>query len=123
LFNPQSLLDPVTGQMLPMHQWPPDAAAAIGSFDVEKRVVYKKDEVFEEITTFKPRAVPKIDALKLLGQYFKLFADRHELTGADGQPLAAPSFGVSFPSGFPGAASSARPEDNATVEPLAADTE
>lgn len=103
-FNPKSLLNAETGELLPMHEWPDDAAAAIIGCDVEQLFVGKGEARQHVGNVSKPRAAPKVEAIKLLMQYQKMLVEKHEHAGPGGKPLAPPSFHITFPDGGPGCA-------------------
>lgn len=103
-FNPKALLDPATGDLLPMHEWPDDAAAAIIGCDIEALYEGSGKDRVRIGNVLKPRAAPKVEAIKLLMQYQKMLVEKHEHAGPGGKPLAPPMIGITFADGGPGSA-------------------
>ncbi|MHB8815014.1 MAG: terminase small subunit [Steroidobacteraceae bacterium] len=87
-FNPKRLLGP-DGNFLPLHEWPDDAAAAIAGLDIEEIWTGVGEERKLIGRVLKPRAAPKVEAARLLGQHLKAFTEKHEHTGKDGEALPA----------------------------------
>jgi len=82
LLDPADLFDE-TGAMRPLKDVPRETRAALSALDVEE---VRLDGV--SIGQVKKlRMHSKVEALKLLGQYLKLFAERVEHTGRDGGPI------------------------------------
>jgi len=73
------------GNLLPIHDMPEDVARAIGGFDVS--TYREKGEDGGEETTKKVKFIDKRGALQDLGKYLKMFVDRMEHTGKDGETL------------------------------------
>lgn len=67
------------GRLLPVQQWPDEAAACVASIEVVTKTIPGSDPV-EVVYVHKIRMWDKPVALKLLGQYRKLFTDRCEHT-------------------------------------------
>ncbi len=65
----------------------PAARAAIQAIDCEELLVGKGEQRRPFAVVRKLRTHSKVEALKLLGQYLKLFVERHEHTGKDGAPI------------------------------------
>jgi len=101
-FNPKALLNAETGELLPVHEWPDDAAAAIIGCDIEQLFAGKGKDREAIGQVVKPRAAPKVEALKLLMQYQKMLVEKHEHSGPGGKPLAPPMIGITFADGGPG---------------------
>lgn len=72
-----------TGQLIPVHELPRHIAAAIS--EVTEKVIGSIGE--QEVLERKYKLIDKKGSLELLGRNLKLFTDKTELTGADGQPL------------------------------------
>lgn len=90
--NPKRLLD-ANGNLLPMKDWPDDAAATVIGFDHEELFSGQGENRTRVGIVLKPRFANKNDALKLLMQHQKLLVEKHELTGKDGQQLpTGPTF-------------------------------
>lgn len=100
-FNPKRLQN-AEGEWLPVHEWPDDVAAAVIGMDIEETHIGKGEnrQLLRRVT--KPRAAPKVEAIKLLMQYQKMLTEKHELSGPNGKPLAAPQIGITFGDGGPG---------------------
>jgi phage terminase small subunit len=74
------------GQLRNLNSLPDEVAAAIQSVEVvTKRVEGGEDHEVEYV--HKIKMADKKASLELLGKHLKLFADRTELTGADGKDL------------------------------------
>ena len=67
------------GKLLPVHELPEDISAALAEFSVV--------EVGEGIRTSKVKAASKLGAIELMGKWFKMWTDKHEVTGKDGAPI------------------------------------
>jgi phage terminase small subunit len=67
------------GRLLPVQQWPDEAAACVASIEVVTKTIPGSNPV-EVVYVHKIRMWDKPVALKLLGQYRKLFTDRCEHT-------------------------------------------
>ena len=64
------------GKLLPVHLLPDDIAAALGEFTIEQTPT--------GVITKKIKAVSKLHAVELLGKWFKMWTDKHELGGIGG---------------------------------------
>ena len=100
-FNPKRLQDEA-GEWLPVHEWPDDVAAAVIGIDIEETHIGRGEnrQLLRRVT--KPRAAPKVEAIKLLMQYQKMLVEKHEHSGPGGKPLAPPVIGITFSDGGPG---------------------
>lgn len=81
--------------LLPPSKWTPDMAAAVQEYSFDSNGMprirlHSKPPALEALTKLKNLAPP----------------DRHELTGKDGAPLAAPVINIGFGNGGPGEPSS-----------------
>ena len=73
----RKLLDPVTGKLLPPGQWPEDVARCVTEYGFDKNGAPYV------------RLAGQMAARDRLAKWQKMFADRHEITGKNGTPLAA----------------------------------
>jgi phage terminase small subunit len=72
-----------TGQLIPIHELPPEISATIT--EVTERVITSEGE--STVLERKYKVSDKRAALVDLGKHLKLFTDKTELTGAEGAPL------------------------------------
>jgi phage terminase small subunit len=79
------------GQLLPLHQMPVSLRRAIAA--VETQQVGRDNSV----TVKKIRFWDKTKALELIGRHLKMFTDKVEATGPNGEPLQAPQVVVVLP--------------------------
>lgn len=78
-YDPRKLVDK-DGKYLPLQDLPDDVAMALASLEVE--------ELADGKTRIrKYRLHHRLEPYKVLGQYMKLWVERHELTGKDGGPI------------------------------------
>lgn len=78
LFDPAEMYDDA-GNLLPVRQMPPHVRAALASVEVET--------VGETKRTAKLKLWSKPDALRMLGQHFRLLRDVMEHSGPEGGPI------------------------------------
>jgi len=78
------------GQLLPIHKLPEEVARAIGGID-HQTIGTGSDAIG---MTSKIKIIDKKGSLELLGKHLKMFTDKTEITGADGQPLVPTSIKV-----------------------------
>jgi phage terminase small subunit len=81
--NAQNLYDPETGALIPIHKLPESVARTIASIEV----VTSLDENKNIERTIKLKTWDKKGSLELLGRHLKMWTDKIEATGKDGQPL------------------------------------
>jgi len=74
------------GNLLPVHLLPDAVAASISSIDVVSSQKPGRDATVIEYTS-KIRFWDKRGSLELLGKHLKMFTDKHEITGKDGEAL------------------------------------
>lgn len=84
--NLRELFD-AQGALLPIDEWPEDAARAVVGIDFEALFEGRGEDRHETGHIVKVKTAPKVEALRLLGQYLKAWTEKHELTGKDGLPL------------------------------------
>lgn len=84
-FDPADIFE--NGDLRPIGEMPEKARRALASIEVED--LYEgRGESREYIGTLrKVKHWPKIDALTKLGQYLKLFTEKHEISGPNGGPI------------------------------------
>lgn len=75
------------GQMIPIHDLPAEVAAAIGGIDITYG--RDKDSNIIESETAKVKVIDKKGSLELIGRHLKMWTDKKELTGANGEPLTS----------------------------------
>ena len=78
-----------------------DQTAALAEVTVDDYVDGRGDDA-RNVKRVKFKLHDKRAALVDLGRHLKLFTDKHEVTGEDGVPLAAPMIAISFGAGGPG---------------------
>ncbi|HEX5461898.1 MAG TPA: terminase small subunit [Steroidobacteraceae bacterium] len=85
-FDPADVVDE-DGNLKPIHEIPLAARKALAGIEVEE--LYEgRGEAREHVGRLhKLKHWSKVDALKLLGQHLKLFAERHEVSGPNGGPI------------------------------------
>jgi len=82
-FDPATIIDEETGDILPIHQWPLAARQVVQGFDVETRVEGSgrgDDRVFTTITVKKVRFPAREKNTENLGRYLAMFVDRVKVT-------------------------------------------
>lgn len=84
-----------SGRLRKLSDLPPNVRRAIASFEVEQEAVGAArvtDDGMEldpqTVTTTRVKFWDKTKALELLGKHLKMFTDKAELAGADGEPLS-----------------------------------
>lgn len=75
------------GQLLPLHEMPPEARAALAGVETEELFEGKGEERVQVGLGRKVRHWDKVKALELLGKHLGMFRDRLEHSGAEGAPL------------------------------------
>jgi len=75
------------GALKPIHDIPKEVRKAISSIEVLVETAGSGDERQEMGSTKKLRFWDKKGALELLGKHLKMFTDKFEMTGKDGDPL------------------------------------
>lgn len=75
------------GQLLPIHELPDEIAASVSSIEVVTSRIPGGEPADVEHTA-KIKFWDKRSSLELLGRHLKLFTDKTEVTGKDGNPLA-----------------------------------
>ena len=80
-----------SGKLLPVHEIPEGVRRAVLGIDVFEETEGRGEAKELVGLTKKVRVADKIRALELLGKHLRLFADRTEITGADGGPLVVES--------------------------------
>ncbi len=84
--NLQELFD-ADGNLLPIEKWPEGAARAVVGLDFEAVMEGRGSNRKHVGDVVKIRTAPKVEALRLLGQYLKAWTETHEVTGKDGAPM------------------------------------
>ena len=81
--DPRKLFD-ADGNLVPIDKLDEDVARALAGIDHD---VIRSDGKIVGNTT-KLKMIQKTQALELLGRYYKMFTDKFEHTGEDGDPIA-----------------------------------
>jgi len=85
LFDIRSMFDE-EGNMIPIHKLPENVTRAIASIDVQTTWQGKGEEA-EPVTTKKIKFVCKKSSLELIGKNLKMWTEKQEITGKDGEPI------------------------------------
>lgn len=79
------VIDPTTGSILPLKDWPDELAGAVASVEVLKRNVTAGDGVMEDV--LKVRLWDKPKMLEAIAKNLGILKERIEHTGANGGPI------------------------------------
>jgi phage terminase small subunit len=89
------------GRLLTPHDIPDEAAAALAGIEVFEEFGFDKNGEKVHIgDTKKIKTYDKVKALDSLAKHLGMFKEIHELTGKNGQPLAAPVLSLQIPEGM-----------------------
>lgn len=83
--DPRQLFDE-DGDLKPISELDDDTAAALASFEIKENFKGRGKWQFDFLTK-KVKLVDKKGTLELLGKHLKLFTDKHEHAGPNGEPL------------------------------------
>jgi phage terminase small subunit len=75
------------GKLLPVHEMPPEARAAIAGIDTEEMFEKDGDERVLAGLSRKVRHWDKVKALELVGKHLGMFREKIEVSGKDGDAL------------------------------------
>lgn len=76
------------GNLLPIHDMPPEARAAIASLDTEELFEGQGDERQLKGLSRRARQWDKVKALELVGKHLGMFRDKIEVSGEGGKALS-----------------------------------
>jgi phage terminase small subunit len=86
------------GALLPIYQWPEDAAAAVSAVEVDELFEGFGENRVQVGYTKKVKLWDKGKALEMLGRHLKLWVDRIEATGPNGGPIQTRNDGIDLAS-------------------------